>query len=210
MRIHRLILGLCAPVALAFGQLDSNSVTVTATRSANVQADQAVFNINVTSGLNKSLADIVSAVQSVGVTMAHFVGLNSYGGSSLGPAPSLTWVFSLPVPLTNVHDIANTLVALQKSIGQNSSGLSLSFTVQNTQVSTQTLQAQTCSLTDLLSDARTKAQGLATAAGLKVGAILAMSSNIASGPNAVVAVSGILTSTVIPNCSVTVKFALGS
>src|SRR5258707_15830084 len=45
-----LILCFVTPASLLFGQLDSNSVTVTASRSANVQLDQVLLAVYVTSG----------------------------------------------------------------------------------------------------------------------------------------------------------------
>jgi len=75
---------------------------------------------------------------------------------------------------------------------QNNSGLTLSFSIGGTQVSPQLQQMQTCSVADLLSDARTKAQQLANAANLFLGTVLAMSSLTPSAPP----------------CLLTVKFAV--
>jgi hypothetical protein len=41
--LRRLLLGLTVSTSLAFGQLDSNSVTVTVSRSVSLQPDQALF-----------------------------------------------------------------------------------------------------------------------------------------------------------------------
>ena len=59
-------------VPAAFGQLDSNSVTVSATRSMTQQPDQVLFGVTVQSGLNTSLDDVVAALQGSGITAANF------------------------------------------------------------------------------------------------------------------------------------------
>jgi hypothetical protein len=50
----------------AFAQLDSNSVTVSATRSLAQQPDQVLFGVTVQSGLNTSLDDVVCGVARFG------------------------------------------------------------------------------------------------------------------------------------------------
>jgi len=128
----------------------------------------------------------------------------------------LEWAFGLSVPLANIAATAKTLTSLQQSIGQQNSGLTLSFNVQGTQVSQQLQQSQTCVLPDLLSDAQAQAQKLATAAGLGVGNILAMSSPTTTTVGSAtpsISANGFATfgssSLFAPVCSVTVKFALG-
>lgn len=188
-------------VSLAYGQLDSNSITVTANRNAAVQPDQVVFLVGVSAGLNTSLDDVLAAVAGAGITQANFssvnpfpgvIPLNPITGTALPLLQNITWNFTLPVSLSKMKDTVATLTGLQKTITQNNSGLMLSFNVQGTQVSPQLLQMQTCSVADLLSDARTKAQQLANAADLFLGSVLAMSS----------------VTTPVPLCSLTVKFAV--
>jgi len=65
--IKRLVflLNLFGAGALLFGQLDSNSVTVTATRNLNTQPDQALLEITVTSPLDATLDNVVALLQGV-------------------------------------------------------------------------------------------------------------------------------------------------
>jgi hypothetical protein len=209
----------------AFAQLDSNSVTVTATRSTTPQADQVLFGVTVQSGLNSSLDDVVAALQGSGITAANFSEVTTAAVVAVIPpmlppttgVPLLQWTFALPVPLAKIKDTIATLTALQKSIGQQNIGLTLSFNVQGTRVSTQLQQSQTCPTADLLADAQAQGQKLASAAGLSLGAILAMSSG-ASVPSSVGNVAPVITtgafvssvlSPIFPStCSMTVKFAL--
>jgi hypothetical protein len=226
-RLPIFLLILSAPGA--FAQLDSNSVTVTAARSTTPQADQVLFGVTVQSGLNTSLDDVVAALQGSQITAANFseVTTAAISFAILSPtqpppttvAPMLQWTFALPVPLAKIKDTITTLTALQKSIAQQNNGLTLSFNVQGTRVSTQLQQSQACPTTDLLADAQAQAQKLASAAGLSLGAILAMSSG-ASVPNVVgnvvpaVTAGGFVSTLVSPSpifpstCSMTVKFSL--
>jgi len=218
-------LALSAP--LAFGQLDSNSLTVTASRGVSLQPDQALFGVFVDSSTVTSLDDILAALQGSGVTIANFSGVSTstatliLGGppTPLPPGPGgpvmLEWAFALPVSLAKITSTIKTLTGLQQSIMQNNSGLTLSFSIVGTQVSPQLQQMQTCVLADLISDAQAQAQKVAAAAGLGVGNILALSSpvvtSVSNGTTVPVSrltssISSLLTSP--PICTVTVKFAL--
>jgi hypothetical protein len=78
-------------------------------------------------------------------------------------------------------------------------------------VSASLQQAQTCSLTGLISDATAEAQKLASAAGLNLGAILAMSSSafVSVAANPFVSQSTVGSQLTVPqNCELTVKFGL--
>ena len=209
-------------VPLAFAQLDSNSVTVTATRGMSQQPDQVLFGVTVQSGLGASLDDVVAALQGSGITAANFSGVStSPFGLTINPAPGptilpmLQWTFGLQVPLAKIKDTIAALSALQKSIAQQAKGLTLSFSVQGAQVSAQQQQSQVCPTADLLADAQAQAQKLAGAAGLSVGSVLAMSSgtSISSNALAVPIISNLsflsATASSFPSvCSMTVKFAL--
>ena len=220
--IGRFFFALALSVPLAFGQLDSNSLTVTASRSVSLQPDQALFGVFVDSSVTSSLDDILAALQGSGITAANFSGVNTAptaiaGVGPLPPtlAPTLEWAFALPVALAKITATVKTLTSLQQSIVQNHSGLTLSFSIVGTQVSQQLQQTQTCVLPDLISDARAQAQKVATAAGAGVGNILALSSpvvtTVSNGNSVPISrfPSSIASQLVLPPvCTVTVKFAL--
>src|SRR5713226_1034340 len=91
----------------AFAHLDSNSVTVTASRSSNLQPDEVVVDVSVTSSTDASLSDVLAAVQAVGITAANFsrvVSANGYhyDGNAVVPDLRLQWSFSLNAPLTRI------------------------------------------------------------------------------------------------------------
>lgn len=194
--VKHAVLAMLVCASLAFGQLDSNSVTVTASRNPSLAPDEAVYGVYVDSDLHASLTDILAALQGSGITVVNFTSVNSvqkFDPVSGKPLPAmLEWSFRLPVALSKIKDTIAMLTALQQRVGQNS-GVSLSFGLQGTQVSEQLQQSQSCVAADLISDARSSAQRLASAAGLSVGTILAISGQAST----------------IPSCSLTVKFALG-
>ena len=221
------ILGLCLSSSLAFGQIDSNSVTVTASRSANLQPDEVLFLVSVSSSsTGTTLSDVIAVLQGTGITQASLTGVNVHQSTLpvnrlpvIDPTTGTTtvtttrqsaleWGFSLAVPLTKLKDTVAMLAALQQSVLQKNNGLTLSFYLQTLQVSAKLAQTASCASSDLLSDARAKAQKLADAAGFSVGNVLAISSTISTEPAG--SVSIYQSSSYQPSgCSLTGKFALG-
>src|SRR5438874_1912535 len=205
-----LIIALVACTSVAFAQLDSNSVTVTASRNPNLQPDQAVFAVRVISGLTTSLDEIIAALQGSGLGLANFLGMSTtqpFTVVGAGPQiqPMLEWDFALPAALSKTKETVTTLTNLQQTIAQKNSGLTLSFYLQGSQVSQQLQQSQNCAFTELVADARAQAQKLATAAGLNVGTILAMSSFTSTTVANGIPITGNLYSSCPPLCSMTVK-----
>jgi hypothetical protein len=177
MRKIPLITALVLSLSVAFAQLDSNSITVTASRGNSATApDQTVFGVVVTSGVDTGLDDVIALLQGTGISAANLQALNEYtiaSGPSGQPTETLNWRFSFTAPLAKNKDTIATLTNLQATIAKKNNGVMMSFSIQGTQ---STLQPQTCSQSDLLTDARTQAQKLADGAGVSVGNILAMSS----------------------------------
>jgi len=159
--------------ASAFGQLDPHTLTITATRQINLQPDQVVFALSVSSSAGTNFGQILAALTGQGITSANFTGINN------NLAPQLQWTFTLAAPLANLTTTIGTLTKLQQTITQNNSGLALAFSVNGTQVSQQLQQSQTCSTPDLIADATVQAQKLANAAGLAIGPVLSVSSGSA-------------------------------
>jgi uncharacterized protein YggE len=200
--------------SVAFGQLDSNSITVSASRNASLQPDQAVFAVTVETGIGTSLDDVVASLQGSGITGANLSSVATPNQYSLTPlVPTLQWVFTLPAPLTKTKETLASLTALQQSIAKLNNGMTLSFYILGTQVSQQLAQSQTCSIPALVADATAHAQTLAAAGGLTLGAIVAMSSvtsNFVQSPQTLL-VSGSFsalagTGPLAPPCAITVKF----
>jgi len=217
--IKRLVflLNLFGAGALLFGQLDSNSVTVTATRNLNTQPDQALLEITVTSPLDATLDNVVALLQGVGITAANF---NAAGLFQPNFPPDqqatqmLEWGFGTGVPVAKLKDTLSQLTSLQQTIAKKNNGFTLSFAVQGLQVSPQLQQSQVCKPADLIADARAQAQKLADASGLMVGAILGLSAATSTNVGSILPAGyfpgqiNFGVSTFPAPCSATVKFAL--
>jgi uncharacterized protein YggE len=200
------ILLLVSCCSAAFGQFESNAITVTASSNTNLQPDQAIFSVTVQSSLNTGLDDVLAALQGSGITATNLSSVSTqqvttYSGSISSTSLDLQWVFNLFAPLTNTKGTIATLTTLQQSIANLNNGLTLSFSIIGTQVSQQLAQSQTCSFPALIASATTQAQTLASASGLTLGSITALSSsvsNVVSNPFASV-----------PSCAITATFSVG-
>ncbi len=191
---------------------------MSASNNVNLQPDQAVFSVTVTSPLTMGLDDVLTALAGSGITAANFSGVSTQLSSSLlnpfpgaQSTPLLVWLFTVTSPLANTKATVASLTTLQQNIVKANNGLTLSFSIAGTEVSEQLAQSQTCSLSALITSATTQAQALAAAAGVQLGAILALSSSTSTVTTSSQLVSsGAFISTIYnstpPPCAVTVKF----
>ncbi len=182
-----------------FGQ---NSITVTASRTASTPADLVAFNVEVLTDLESSRDEVLSTLQGSMLTAANFFSVRTvqqYLRETYETVNYLDWTFVLTAPIGNFKSTTSQLTALQQTVAEKKPGMSLSFSVQGTQISSQAAQALTCSTSDLIADARAQAQKMAAAAGAAIGSVLAMSGMTASPGSAPY---------LTPFCSLTVKFAL--
>jgi hypothetical protein len=193
MLIRILIFSFCA--ALMCGQVAQSSITATASRDLAVQPDEVVFSVTVNSPLTATLSSVVAAVQSVGITQANFTGVSTFTSLfSVGTLTNLTWSFRLVAPLSQMKSVIDQLNALVITVGKANSGLAVSFSVQQIDVSQKLADAQTCPASDLLNDAKAQAQKMADVAQLTLGNLLALSvpTKVAGS---------------VPTCTITAKFA---
>jgi hypothetical protein len=199
-----------------FGQLESNTLTITATRSVTLQPNDVAFTVSVGSGGSTDLDQVVAALSGLGVSSAN---LTSVSGGIV--PPSVQWNFALAVPIAKLASTIGSLTQLEQTLAQNNSGLILTFSVQGTQTSqsSQKLQqSQPCSSADLIADATAQGQKLAAAAGLTLGPILRLS-NAPSAQPTLFAATFAFEGFIVPNivfesvpqpatCSLVVKFQL--
>jgi hypothetical protein len=148
----------------ALGQLQTDTITITALRQVSLQPDQVVFSVQVSTPESAGLDDALAAVSGAGVTAADLTGVFT------GNPNMLNWSFTLAVPFSEAGATTKTLA----QIAQQSNG-AVSFSSQGTQVSLALQQSQPCSQASLISDARAQAQSLAAAAGFTAGPVLAVS-----------------------------------
>lgn len=191
-----------------FAQLDSNTITVTASRTSNPLPDQVGIYIDVNSPLSTSLDDVLAALNGLNLTTADLQNVSSnrsYFGlpSTMPGPPTLDWTFRFAVPFSKLKDTIAMLTALQKSVPQSNSALMFEFGVEGARASSQALQMQGCSVPGLLDDARSQAKNIASAANAGVGDVLGMSTaTVALGDCSSVYYC------FAPPCTLTVKFAL--
>ena len=104
----------------AFGQLESNTLTISATRSTYLQPDEVVFSLSVTSPVSTSLDQVVAALSSLGITAANLSGV----GSNATP-PTQQWNFTLAVPISSLTATIGSITKLEQTFAQNNNGLTL-------------------------------------------------------------------------------------
>lgn len=155
---------LLAACATAFGQLQTDTIAITATRQVSLRPDQIVFNVQVLAPDSAGIDDVVAQVAGVGISAANLAGVSSYG------TDVFAWNFTLAVPISQASATTASLVQLAQRSKQ-----AVTFYVQATQVSQALQQSQPCSQASLISDAQAQARSLAAAAGFTVGTVLAVS-----------------------------------
>lgn len=206
---------LLATVSAAFAQIDSNVMTITASRQLNVQPDQVSLAVTVAANANQTLDNVVAALQGTGITATDLISSQGNGTAQV------QWIFNITVPLSAMQSTTATLAALKPA-----NGSTVTYYVQGATASPQAAAAQQCPYPALINDARTQAAKLATAAGLTVGPIVSMTQGSLEGAPATVAyfgeflgaarlfgpatvsVSSILISPTASSCSLTVQFQI--
>src|ERR1700730_13282796 len=98
MRMFWLGILLATVESLAFGQLDSDTLTVSVSQSVNLQPDQIVFGITQIAPPDRSVEDILASLKAAGITQATFSTVYSVPGS-----PDLHWVFTIAAPLSKMQ-----------------------------------------------------------------------------------------------------------
>jgi hypothetical protein len=153
--------------ALALSQISNNAVTVTAAQNAASSPDQIVFAVTVSAGTDKGLTDILNAVSALGITAADLVSVGNTIPPNFTPPypqfPGLAWSFQLTVPFSKMKDTTAALTSAVTTIGNNNSGLTLSFSVAGTQPAA---QSSSCNFGSLVGNARTQAQQIGSGGGV--------------------------------------------
>ncbi len=201
MDLRSIAAGFLLIISSAFAQLDSNSITVTASRNTTPAPDLASITIDVTADPSATLSDVLASVQSLGLTISD---LASVEGTTINQQNALDWSFSLNAAIASLKTTTSALTKLQGTVSLNNSLiLSINFYVGGTSISPQAQQSQSCPVSGLIADARAKAAALAAAAGRTLSGVLAVSGSTVPFDS-----PAPVSSSASPNCSVTVKFGL--
>ncbi len=200
--ICALLLAATSACSLAYAQLDSNSVTVTASKSGATSLDQALYTVYIDTGLDRGITDVLALVQPIGLKAADLAGLEitTFRTAAWPAANGFRWSFTLAAPLARMKETTAQLTALQQTASKGGVGI-VSFGLRNAQSSQ---SSQTCNVGDLASDARAKAQAIADSAGMGLGVVLGM-----TGAAPTVAIGATPSGSTGPtSCAITVKFGL--
>src|SRR5215472_2976887 len=162
-----------AAASLGAAELDSNTVTVSATRTLNAQPDQAVFIVNLLASPDAGLDDVLARLNGSGITAAQLSSVSTQYGSAVpggAMAPNSLWTFTVTVSFSKMKDTVTALAQAASSLGSIQGSRILTFSVVGTQNSPDRLASQPCPMTALISDARRQADSMAAAAGMRAGA----------------------------------------
>jgi len=177
----KLLVVLASAAALSAAALDDNTVTVTATRTLNIQPDQVLLYVNLISqdgGLN----DVLTKLHGTGITAANLTSVQPEqtvydpltGVPSEPLNPTSVWNFLVRLSFAQLKSSVAALTQAQAGLKPVGGLQALSYYIAGTQVSADAQAAQPCPLTALVSDARRQADSMAAAAGMRTGAIVAI------------------------------------
>ncbi len=200
--------------------LDSNSITVSVSRSTTLRAEQANFAMSVRSGLDSNLTAIVSALTAAGIQQGDFAGVYDFSTFTNitfrdpGEVRELNWQFSYSVPFSKLNETLNSLAASAIKVSSANPRLTMSFSLSGSTVSDASIaEARRKLLPGLMDDARKQAGLLADAGGLAVGQVLAITDGgsyaYSSSVIPVFSVGVVASPNYAASQSITVKFAAG-
>lgn len=155
--------------------LDANSIVVTASKTVVLVPTEVTFMLNVSADMTLTLDQVLAAID-FGLTAQDLTGISTYPIGPYPPAPAysrLTYMFRLSVPFSKLKETADKLEKLRKSVD---TGMDLTYMTSMVGPSQSAVtDAREKVLPDLMADAKTRAASLAGAAGLKLGAVQAVS-----------------------------------
>ena len=146
-----------------FGQPEP-IITITATRTNNIQPDQVVISLGVTSGTTVGRHNERPHRTGAGISGTCFTGVSttSIFASSGNPTPqaALIWSFALTAPLVKLAAVLSQVLSAEQTISWNNPGLTLPSSRGRRQ------SASNCRKAGLLADAQAQAKQVAAAAGV--------------------------------------------
>jgi uncharacterized protein YggE len=171
----RLICLLILVASAAVAQV-TDGVTITVTRQANIAPDQAEFNAVLTTALDTTQQQVTQALNDLGVpnpvVTAVAIASNTY---SYPPSDTSQLYFQVTFTTTPaaMKDVAKKLDAFRSTPPAGFTSVQYGAALTTSQAAIDA--AHQTALPLMIAEARTKAQALASAAGLKVGGIVGIS-----------------------------------
>jgi uncharacterized protein YggE len=155
--------------------LDANSIVVTASKTVVLVPTEVTFMLNVSADMSLTLDQVLAAID-FGLTAQDLMGISTYPIGPYPPVPSynrITYMFRLTVPFSKMKETTDKLEKLRKSVD---TGMDLSYSTSAVGPSqSAAAEARGKALPDLMADAKMRAESLASAAQLKLGAVQAVS-----------------------------------
>jgi uncharacterized protein YggE len=160
-----------------------DGLMTSATRTVNITPDQAEFVTVVTTGLDAAQSDVIQAFRKIGIQNLTVVAVAAGPNTNVYPQPDSSQLYygiSFTVAPDALKDFSKRLDSLKAAPSDPITTVQFSAVLTASPAAVQS--AHQAVLPQLLSDARTQAQALAAAAGLKVGAIQGLSESSYSSP----------------------------
>lgn len=174
------LFALCVPM---FGQ--SDAVMVTVSRNVDLSPDEVYFALAVATEPTISLDEVLKASQVLGLTAKNLtsVTLQQYGPSA--GQTRLAYAFDLSVPYTSFKDINDKLATARRTMAAETPPMDLQvYGIAVSPSDATREEARQGLLAPLFDDARRRADQLAKAAGVTLGAIVGVSDAWANTPGA--------------------------
>lgn len=162
----RYLILLLAAASAAFGQPDSNVLTITASRQLNVQPDQVTLSVYVVSDPDRSLDQVLAFLQGAKIAATD---LSNVGTVVNSFSSQLQWIFTPTVSFSALNATASALGGLPAN-----GPIAVQAFYVNATASPQSSASQSCPYPSLINDAQVQAQKLAAAAGVTVGPIVSL------------------------------------
>jgi uncharacterized protein YggE len=194
---------------------NANIVVVSSSKAADVKPDSVVFTLSVDADPTLSIEDVVQSLSTLGITADDLQSISPYPYAPQNPNDTTTtkYLFAYTVPFAKLKATTNTLDQLRTSL-KNDKNIDLSYFITEYVVAPGVVNdARRKVLPDLIADARSRAQDIAKAAGVSLGAIVSISDSAYYGAFGAVsgAPGGYYSSAAIPRSYIfyiTVSFAI--
>jgi uncharacterized protein YggE len=165
-------------LAISFAFAQSDGILTSVSRNVSVSADQADFTAVAVTGLDVAADQVVQILQTAGLQNLSLAGsavVQNYDYSTGSGQLQTQTVYQLTfsVPAAAMKDTAKKLETLRTSLPETLKNLQFSAFASASQAAVDAARQTVLPL--LLADAQKKAQSLAAAAGVKLGAVKAVS-----------------------------------
>src|SRR5215469_5361242 len=95
---------------LAFGQLDTNTLTITASRNVSVAPDQVLYNVMVSTDPAATLDAVSGRLAGAGIVPANLIAIQNSQPSLLN------WIFQFASPFSKMKDISAALTKARQDV----------------------------------------------------------------------------------------------